>query len=532
MLSTNTNLLAPFKSLKREVTGGVKIFEEDGLTVTKTLLPNETLASMSIEDNIPQGKFFGFAVTRKMTITLIEKLSLPKGTMLQPYLTTKASVDTPQLPMFYVETVEINDTENSTTITAYDGMHLASQKAIGEVTYPTTLSGLAAAAASALGYTVITSFVGYDITLQKETVNLNGRETISEVFAAIGEATGTFCFCSTYYANTKIIRFVNLNDSSSDTIKKDAYFEISLQEPIILTQIASATQLGDNYSTGTEGYCQVMWDNPFLTLRDDITTLVDNIGTRVIGTRIFPYEFSSRGNAYYEPGDKLVIEMKDGTYSYIYHFNEKLEYGGGLRSKTSWTRAEEEKVDSTPTNLGESIKQTFAKVNKVDKEIQMVAAEASENTEAIASLKLNTESISASVTKIEQATTDAVDSIHTDLNDLTKKVEATMTAEDVQLQIKSELSNGVDKVTTATGFTFNEAGLTVSKTGSEMTTTIDEDGMSVYRDNQEVLTADNQGVIAYNLHARTYLLVGEHSRLEDWENTKGEARTGCFWIGG
>ena len=93
------------------------------------------------------------------------------------------------------------------------------------------------------------------------------------------------------------------------------------------------------------------------------------------------------------------------------------------------------------------------------------------------------------------------------------------------------MSNGVNKVTTTTGFTFDDTGLTISKTGSEMETNIDEDGISVFRDNTEVLTADNKGVIAYNLHAKTYLIIGENSRLEDWEND-GTARTGCFWIGG
>ena len=107
-----------------------------------------------------------------------------------------------------------------------------------------------------------------------------------------------------------------------------------------------------------------------------------------------------------------------------------------------------------------------------------------------------------------------------------------MTPEQLQFLVQNEISDGVDKVTTSTGFTFDEAGLTISKTGSEMETNIDEDGMSVFRDNTEVLTADNQGVRALNLHAVTYLIVGEYSRFEDWENASGEARTGCFWIGG
>ena len=51
--------------------------------------------------------------------------------------------------------------------------------------------------------------------------------------------------------------------------------------------------------------------------------------------------------------------------------------------------------------------------------------------------------------------------------------------------------------------------------------------MTVYRDSTPVLTANNSGVDAVNLHATTYLIVGNNSRFEDY----GEDRTGCFWIG-
>ena len=112
-----------------------------------------------------------------------------------------------------------------------------------------------------------------------------------------------------------------------------------------------------------------------------------------------------------------------------------------------------------------------------------------------------------------------------------KELVAKMTAEDVKIEIQSELANGVDKVTTNTGFSLNDEGLTISKDGREMTTNINEDGMTIKRDNEERLVADNEGVRAYNLHAKTYLIVGESSRFEDYEKD-GETRTGCFWIGG
>lgn len=49
--------------------------------------------------------------------------------------------------------------------------------------------------------------------------------------------------------------------------------------------------------------------------------------------------------------------------------------------------------------------------------------------------------------------------------------------------------------------------------------------MSIYKGSEEVLTADNTGVDAKNLHATTYLIIGTNSRFEDYDS-----RTGCFWI--
>ena len=60
-----------------------------------------------------------------------------------------------------------------------------------------------------------------------------------------------------------------------------------------------------------------------------------------------------------------------------------------------------------------------------------------------------------------------------------------------------------------------------------MKTQITEDGMTVYKNEDAVLTANNTGVDAVNLHATTYLIIGNNSRLEDY----GSDRTGCFFIG-
>lgn len=94
-------------------------------------------------------------------------------------------------------------------------------------------------------------------------------------------------------------------------------------------------------------------------------------------------------------------------------------------------------------------------------------------------------------------------------------------------KLKEEVAAGVSSVSNAVG-TFNSDGLRISRSGSEMTTQITDNGMTVSRNEQQVLVANAQGVDAENLHATTYLIVGKYSRFEDY----GDNRTGCFWIGG
>lgn len=147
--------------------------------------------------------------------------------------------------------------------------------------------------------------------------------------------------------------------------------------------------------------------------------------------------------------------------------------------------------------------------------------------DSIAALSGNATSLKAYVEETKRELQSGIDGKESDIAALKQKVEATMTSQEIQLAISNSLQNGVSKVETTTGFVFNEDGLTVSKTGQEMTTRITENGMIITQNQSEVLTANNIGVDAKNLHATTYLIVGNNSRFEDYKTN----RTGCFYIG-
>lgn len=141
------------------------------------------------------------------------------------------------------------------------------------------------------------------------------------------------------------------------------------------------------------------------------------------------------------------------------------------------------------------------------------------NTET--SLKRNTEEI---VAKAKKEISDSV-------NELSSEVELKLDADGVEITVDRKLSDGVERVETKNGYVFDHEGLNISKSGEEMTNLLDHTGMYVKRDDEEILTANNNGVNAVNLHAKTYLIVGSgdgRSRFEDY----GINRTACFWVGG
>lgn len=540
MQTVSTAYTNAINALRRSAIAKVELYSGDTLVNT---FDGNTISNIEVERAGEESKFFGFPVSHQATIKLVDgkrELEITQAHSFKIYAGVKLSGGTEELkpfPRMYVKEVTRDENNNELTIKVVDILDRTTQHTVSELSIaaPYTVKDYAEAASRFLSGAAP---IFADETISglalayPEGANFEGTETLRDALTAAAEVTQTIY----YVGGDDVIHFRRLDriGAPDKVITKDIYISLKSSENRTLQAIASITELGDNLevSTGLEGETQYVRNNPFWELRGDLDTVLNTALAEIAGISINQVECEWRGDPALEIGDKISYVTKDNQIQTTFLLSDTLTYNGGLSQKTVWNYTNGEQVSANPTGLGEVIKHTYAKVDKANKNIEIVAGEASDNKQEIAALKINTENISASVTKVQEANTDAIASLNGEINNLTKKVEATISAEDVQLQIKSELANGVDKVTTSTGFTFDENGLTVSKTGSEMTTNIDEDGMSVYRDNEEVLTADNSGVTAYNLKAKTYLIVGENSRFEDFESTDGEQRTGCFWIGG
>lgn len=104
------------------------------------------------------------------------------------------------------------------------------------------------------------------------------------------------------------------------------------------------------------------------------------------------------------------------------------------------------------------------------------------------------------------------------------------TAESVAIRVQKIEEDGVDKVVTSMGYTFDDTGLHIQKEGEEMDNTLDHTGMYVRRGDEVMLQANASGVQATDVTVRNYLIVGSHARFEDYNDGTDDKRTACFWI--
>lgn len=527
-----TGDFSSFNSPVRTINAKLELYENGA--IADVYNKYYALKEFTIE-RIGESKFFGFGICQRLNVHLVDKdrnIYITTIDSFRPYLSASDTYAN-CFPEFYVTEVHRDENTNELSITAYDAIYKANQYTVadlGAVATPYTIGEFAERCAELLGVGLAlpSSAESFDLMSDDDGANFDGSETLREALNAIAEATQTI-----YYINADnklVFKMLDVSGSPSAAISKAQYFTLDSSTNRRLSTIAHVTELGDNISssTGETGTTQYIRDNPFWDLRDDIGALVDSAIAAVGGLTINQFYCEWRGNPLLEIGDKVIIITKDDSFIAAYLLDDVIYYDGTLSQETQWSYEDTEEEAANPSNLGDAIKQTFARVDKVNKQIDLVASDVNSNSEAISNLQLTTDGISAAVTQVEENTQAALDGISGNIETLTNTVAATMSAEDVTIAIQSAIDNGVDKVVTATGFRFDEEGLTVSKSDSEMNTTITENGMTVYKNDEAVLVANNAGVDAVNLRATTYLIIGNNSRFEDY----GADRTGCFWIGG
>ena len=582
----------------------------NGSTLVTTFTCNGRLQDFTVERVGQNNKFFGFGIIHKLTVNLIDldrSLTITKDNSFKVYLGYGDQFENPY-PTFYADSISRDENTNTITVVAYDILAAANTHTVAEVQVPYTIREFAAAATTLLGVAAV-NFIGITDeaclnTYYETGANFEGTESYNTALDSIAEVTQTIYYLDNQ--NRLIFKRLDKNGAAVFTIGKDIYYDLESGEKRILNTIVSATELGDNISSsaGSDGVTQYIRNNPFWDLREDRATLLDNAVAAIGGISADQFYCDWDGNFLLEMGDKINIIAENDSNLVSYLLNDSIHYDSTLSELSQWVYTDKDETASNPSSLGEVLKQTYAKVDKQNKTIELVAGETKDNTTNIAALQLTVNGISASVKSLDETTktltndlgevsgtvnthteniaalvakdneitasvssveaktnelddslnttnqnvsklqltaeniytsvssletniTERLNGIDTNYDELAQEVSTKVTASDITVAVEEERRKGAEKVTTSTGFTFDSNGLTITKSNSEISTNIDEDGLSVYRYNEEVLTADNSGVLAKNLHATTYLIVGKNTYFADY----GTDRAGCFWTG-
>ena len=490
------------------VRGKVELYDGDNLIVTCTC--SDRLSAFTVERIGEHSKFFGFSYCQKLSLDLIDlerNLTLKKGNIVKVMLGDGTTFVSP-FPTFYIEDVARKEDTNEIIVTAYDAIYKATSGTVSGLSIEATnytLAQFAAACGAYLGVSVALPTDASAFATQYETgANFGGEESVRKAIDAIAEATQTIAFISPTDALT--FKQLQVAGDAALTITKEDYFTLTTSEPVTLGGICSATELGENVEETTgNGVTQFVRDNPFWDLRTDVAALVSAAVDRAAGTTITPFVCDEwMGNYLLEIGDKIALQQEDGATITAYYLDTVVTFDGTLSDTTKWTYDKTENETATnPTSLGDALNLTFARVDKQKGEIELVARKA-------------------------DATTETLGGLADDLAELRQEVSLKVNSDNVSVSIQQELENGVEKVVTKTGFTFDNEGLHIAKSDSEMESTLDEEGLAVKRAGTEVLTAKKDGVEALNITVHQDLSIGGRSRFENYGNN----RTGCFWIGG
>lgn len=597
----------------------------NGSTLAQTCYCIDHLEDFELTREGDNSKFFGFGICHKLEFNLVDlyrNLDVAKEYTVELGLGDGTIWDAPY-PTFYITELKRNEKTNTITATSYDRLYWASEylfKDLG-LDAPYTTWDVVNAIARKLGLTLhIPEVIASAFLLSyPEGANLEKTEDLRSILNWIAEATQTIYFVD--YQNNLTFKRLDRDGNAVKEITRDLYYELDTKTPRVLVTICNTTELGDNVETtlGEEGAIQYIRNNPFLELRTDLATLLEQAKANVCGTNITQISCDWSGDYLLEIGDKLALATEDGGWVYSYLLSDTITFAGTLNEKTEWDYTDQQpETYANPTNIGERINQTFAKVDKIEKKITLYVSEAVDDilptkidealetfedtitqeiadalepvgkdltdlkavteshTQNISSLTLTTQSVAQDVSSLKETTTTITDNLgeviatqttiqedvgnlqvkssqisasvssveqtitnldaeldgvsnqtNTRIDTLSSEVALKLDKQGVEITIENRLEEGVDKVaTSAKNFKFNDDGLDISNPDSEISTLITEDGMKISKRSQEVLTVNNQGVKAQNLHAYTFLIIGENSRMEDRGN-----RTACFWIG-
>lgn len=436
-----------------------------------------------------------------------------------------------QIGIFRVEK-PVRATANKYNITAYD--HVV--KLDKDVTewfnaldaWPYTLYDFAVLLCAECGLTLRNASIpnGDRLIPKFSASGITGRRLMKYVAQAacrFGRATVDGQFELAWYTDT------GKSIGTSDFYQNSLSYEDYETYPIERVQIRyTESDIGTRYPTDGGENTYPIEGNPLLTSSgaEDLLPVAETIFNELAGVAFTPCKCSLFYPSGVSAGDIISITDKNGKTIRVYVMSsivnnqkQNIECFGSYRLDSVTIKNNETLVDrlyGKTLELEATVDGALVRVTDLQAEIDR---NSEETARQIAEISVKADGITSEVSNQAK-----------ELENLREDVTTVQqTASNVNIQVQSIIDNGVDKVKTKMGYSFDDEGLHIAKDGDEIESLLDNRGLYVARGDQVMLKADADGVEATDVKVNNYLIIA-HSRFEKYSNGTDTKRTGLFWV--
>lgn len=435
-----------------------------------------------------------------------------------------------QVGKYKINSCELSGDKKSVNVTAYDNMYDIINANVAEwyesLTFPLTLKSFRDSFFAYIGITQKSITLPQDDVTIEKTISAE-KLSGSDVICAICEINGVFG----HVDRSGEFGYITLENASKQKYTTGMYLSCEFEE-YNTSKIESIQIRGEENDIGvvagtTTGNRYVIEDNFLLygKTESELSEIANAFLLAVENVQYKPFKGTVQGNPCVEVGDAVAFYTNTETFE-SYVLERRLNGIQSLKDEfeTKGIKEYTENVNS----MSSDIKQLKGKSNVLERSIDETRETIADVEEGLKSeITKNVNEITQTITKTNETLKDETDALKSSQSTLSQ------TVNDFKIEFEEKTSkvdeNGKEiEELKKTSYKFDTEDLTIEKSGSSLSTKINENGMRVLENGDEVLVANNEGVDAKNLHATTYLIIGNNARFEDYQGDM----TACFYIGG
>lgn len=463
-------------------------------------------------------------------LDLDSNVDIPLGTILKYQFGVLVNNEYEYLDFgnYVVYSSEKQEDYGSYKIVCYDKMlySMKQNEDLG-VTYPISVRNYIKALCTKIGLEFKNEndeFANFDRILDKELyVGLD--YTYRDIFDELAQVTAsTICL-----NNEDKVEIRYISNTAVDTINENFLKDINVNfgqkygpvNSIVLSRSGGSDNvyLQDEESIDTNGICEIkIVDNQIMNWNDRSDYLPD-ILEKLNGLEYYLNDFSSTGIGYLELCDRYNIEVFNNTYSCVM-FNDEFLVTQGLE-------------ENIHTDMPEETETNYTKADKTDRKINSAYIIVDKQNKEIEALTNSVNTLDTTVNNNYQEIQNKFDG-YTPIEKtiaLENSVTVLQTDTYTKTQIDTKLTDGsVTKVLSTSG-TFDADGLTIEQTNAKTKGNFNAKGLIIIDNTssagESLLFAgyDEERketvVETANSNVTHYLVIGQNSRLEDYEDGTG-----------